>query len=144
MSNTLSYVVMTKITPNPIFLLLSLYTISRLVNLVCIWCRILHLVKLGAVSWIKPTLLSNSLQHKLNNVYHCHTKENSFLLPMFSFQLHINTTEHEKMPSLPLLQLCFLQQSKGLNYVFTASRLDNWDFNNADSLLEQEKTHHYD
>ena len=39
------------------------------------------------------------------------------------------------MPLLPLLQVHLLLQDNGHNYVFTANRLDNSDFNIADLFL---------
>ena len=35
-------------------------------------------------------LLSDEFQRKLNNDYDCPMKENSFMLPMLSLQLHSN------------------------------------------------------
>ena len=75
-------------------------------------------------------LLSNVLQHKFNNVYYCHLKENSFLLLMFSLQLYINTIEHvQPLSYLYYNYYLLLLQDKGYNYVVSTCRLDNLDFN---------------
>ena len=49
-------------------------------------------------------VLSNVHQHKLINIYHYHTKENSFLQPIFFLQLHINSENTGKAYPPPLLQ----------------------------------------
>ena len=46
---------------------------------------------------------------------------------MFSLQLYINNRA-----SILLLQVRLLLEDKGHNYEFTASRLDNSDFNSVD------------
>ena len=111
-----------KNTTRPCFFLLSLYTISRLVNLVSIQGRILHLLNLGAVLWIKLFFFQICFKISWSMFITVTWKKIAFSHQCFLYNF-ISTQQNIRDPVTPFITLLLLLQDKGYNYVFKASRL---------------------
>ena len=87
---------------------------SIFVNFASIWCRILHLVKLRAVSWMKPFFFQMCFNVSWTMIITIAWKEIDFWYRCFLY----NFIAAHATPSLPLLQIHLLLWDKKHNYLF--------------------------